>query len=384
MSAERLAEAFRASYGAAPIGVWSAPGRVNLIGEYTDFNLGYVLPFAINRRTWVAVSDRSDDMLNALSTLSTERAESRLTELSAETLHGWSAYVFGVIWALGQFGADIQHRQGLNLMIESDVPVGAGLSSSAALESAVAIALNEHWSLGFDRQTLARIGQLAENKVVGAPTGIMDQSASLLGQRDHAVFLDCQSLQAQAIRLGFADEQLELLVIDTNVSHSHATGGYAARRDSCEAAAAAMKVPSLRSLDEQDLPELAARVDDETYRRARHIVTENTRVLETVQTLRGEGPRAIGALLLASHDSMRDDLEISVPELDCAVETSMAAGAIGARMTGGGFGGAAIALVEHDSVPAVTQAVEAAFAERGFGTPNCFTVTAGDGAHRDY
>lgn len=367
-------------FGREPIGIWSAPGRVNLIGEHTDYNLGFVLPFAINRRTVVALAPREDAVIRVASAFADEVAEIDLVDLSPERLSGWSAYPLGVAWALGQHGADLGAVPGVDIYIESAVPVGAGLSSSAAIESAVAVALNDVWQLGFDRPTLARVGQLAENKAVGAPTGIMDQSASLLGVRDSAVFLDCRSLESQIVPLGFAEAGLELLIIDTGVSHSHATGGYADRRASCEAGARALEVASLRELSVDDLPRARALLDDVTFRRVRHVVTENQRVLDTVETLRELGPRAIGALLDASHISMRDDFEISVPELDLAVETAQSNGAIGARMTGGGFGGAAIALIPRDEVSRLQVAIDGAFAEHGFGQPVTFTVTADNGA----
>ena len=374
---------FESLYGYAADGVWSAPGRVNLIGEHTDYNLGFVLPFAINLRTVVALGARDDGVLRIASSFADEVAELPLAELSPEVLHGWSAYPFGVAWALGQHGADLAGLPGVDLYIDSVVPVGAGLSSSAAIESAVAIALNDVWQLGFDRPTLAKVGQLAENKAVGAPTGIMDQSASLLGKRDAAVFLDCRSLESQLVDLGLEEAGLQLLIIDTQVSHSHATGGYASRRASCEAGAAALGAASLRDVSVDDLPRAKELLDDETYRRVRHVVTENQRVLDTVEVLRSAGPRAIGDLLDASHVSMRDDFEISVPELDLAVEIAQENGAIGARMTGGGFGGAAIALVNREDVSCVQQAIDGAFAENGFAQPVTFTVVADEGAHRE-
>ncbi|MFM9876413.1 MAG: galactokinase [Rhodoglobus sp.] len=374
---------FEQTYGSAPSGTWSAPGRVNLIGEHTDYNLGFVLPFAINRRTIVAVGPRDDAHLGVASAYADEVAEIAIAELSPDRLRGWAAYPLGVAWALGQRGADLAAVPGVNLFIESTVPVGAGLSSSAAIESAVAVALNDVWQLGFDRPTLAGVGQLAENKAVGAPTGIMDQSASLLGQEDHAVFLDCRSLESQLVPLGFAEAGLEVLVIDTGVKHSHATGGYASRRASCEAGAKALEVASLRDLTVDDLPRARNLLDDETFRRVRHVITENQRVLDTVERLRSSGPLAIGELLDASHLSMRDDFEISVPELDLAVETAQANGAIGARMTGGGFGGAAIALVDSQGVSRIQVAIDGAFAEHGFAQPTMFTVTASNGAARD-
>jgi galactokinase len=374
---------FETLFGYQPQGVWSAPGRVNLIGEHTDYNEGFVLPFAINLRTVVALGVRDDAVLRIASTFADEVVELPIAELSPDTLGGWSAYPLGVAWALGQFGADLSAVPGVDIFIDSVVPVGAGLSSSAAIESAVALALDEVWQLGFDRQTLAKVGQLAENKAVGAPTGIMDQSASLLGRRDSAVFLDCRSLEAQVIELGFADAGLELVIIDTGIKHSHATGGYADRRASCEAGAAAMGVPSLRDLSVDDLPRAREVLDEETFRRVRHIITENQRVLDTVEVLRTHGPTAIGDLLDASHRSMRDDFEISVPELDLAVETAQANGAIGARMTGGGFGGAAIALIRSEDISRLQVAIDGAFSEHGYGAPVVFTVNAADGAIRE-
>jgi galactokinase len=374
---------FTELFGHEPLGVWSAPGRVNLIGEHTDYNEGFVLPFAINKRTVLALGLRDDRVLRIASSFADEVAEIAIADLTPDALDGWSAYPFGVAWALGEFGADLAAVPGVDIYIDSVVPVGAGLSSSAAIESAVALALNDVWQLGFDRPALAKIGQLAENKAVGAPTGIMDQSASLLGERDSAVFLDCRTLEAQVVDLGFAAAGLELLIIDTQVSHSHSTGGYASRRASCEEGARVMGVPALRDLTVDDLPRAQELLDDETFRRVRHVVTEDQRVLDTVRALREEGPTAIGELMDASHRSMRDDFEISVPELDLAVETAIANGAIGARMTGGGFGGAAIALIPSDAVSRLQVAIDGAFAEHGFGQPVTFTVSAADGAVRE-
>ena len=380
---DEVAAGFEEIYGSAPLGIWSAPGRANLIGEHTDYNEGFVLPFAINRRTVVGLGAREDGVIRVASAFADEVAEIALAELAPDRLRDWSAYPLGVAWALGQFGADLGAVPGVDIYIESTVPVGAGLSSSAAIESAVAVALNEVWQLGLSRQTLARVGQLAENKAVGAPTGIMDQSASLLGRQDQAVFLDCRSLESELVELGFAGAGLELLVIDTGVSHDHATGGYAERRASCELGARLMGVPSLRDLGVDDLARAREVLDDVTFRRVRHVITENQRVIDTVTALRTEGPLAIGNLLDQSHVSMRDDFEISVPELDLAVETAQANGAIGARMTGGGFGGAAIALVPSEGVSRIQVAVDGAFAEHGFSQPTTFTVTASDGAGRN-
>ncbi|MCP2635934.1 galactokinase [Microbacterium sp. HD4P20] len=385
-------ELFRKQFGAEPVGTWSAPGRVNLIGEHTDYNDGFVLPFAIQQRTHVALAPRTDGAvrLRVASTFDQAIVEVAIDELDAlfperrDEVTEWARYPLGVAWALlaasGKSPADVG---GLDLAFASNVPVGAGLSSSAAIEGATAVALADAWGISLDRVSLAKAGRVAENEAVGAPTGIMDQMAALLGRADAAIFLDCRSLETEIVDLGFDGAGLELLVIDTGVAHSHATGGYGERRAACERGAAALDVPALRDVTVGDLDRLAGLVDDVTYRRVRHVVTENQRVLDTVRTLREQGPTAIGDLLVASHVSMRDDFEISVPELDTAVDAALAAGAIGARMTGGGFGGAAIALVARDRVQNVTDAATAAFAASGFAAPTIFTVTPSDGAARD-
>lgn len=377
--------------GREPDGLWSAPGRVNLIGEHTDYNDGFVLPFAIPHRTVAAVGRREDGKgrVRVASTFAAEPVEVALDDLdeifptatgSEPAVPEWAAYPLGVAWALRQTGLV---GSGVDIAIASDVPVGAGLSSSAAIEGAAASALNDLWNADLDRTALARIGRRAENEAVGAPTGIMDQMASMLGEPDAAIFLDCRSLEAQLVPVGIAEAGLAILVIDTRVKHAHSTGGYGERRASCELGASIMGVAALRDVSVDDLPRAQELMDDITFRRVRHIVTENQRVLDTVEVLRAEGARAIGDLLVASHVSMRDDFEISVPELDTAVEAALAAGALGARMTGGGFGGAAIALVEQDAVASVSDAVNAAFAASGFSEPHIFTVTPSAGAHRD-
>ena len=384
---------FQEITGREPDGLWSAPGRVNLIGEHTDYNDGFVLPFAIDRRTHVALGRRRDGRIRVASSFlgagAPEVVEVGLDELDGlfPSPHGagpaipeWAAYPLGVAWALQR--ATGETGSGVDLAIASDVPIGAGLSSSAAIEGATATALDDTWGLGLDRVALAQAGRRAENDAVGAPTGIMDQMASMLGRADAAIFLDCRSLQTDLVELGFRAAGLEVVVIDTRVKHAHSTGGYRERREACERGAAAMGVPALRDLTVDDLPEVAARVDDITFRRVRHVVTEDRRVEQTVRTLRTDGPAALGPLLAASHASMRDDFEISVPELDTAVDAAIAAGAVGARMTGGGFGGAAIALVARDRVADVEDAVLDAFSQARFTPPHVFTVAPSAGAGR--
>ncbi|WP_026551224.1 galactokinase [Arthrobacter sp. H20] len=376
-----LAAAFAGRFGNEPDGLWSAPGRVNVIGEHTDYNDGFVLPFAIQHSTTIAVAVRTNRIVRVASTFAPDDdpVTADLDALEEGSVEGWAAYPLGVLWALEQSG----HRcPGMDLLVDSSVPVGAGLSSSAALECAVAIAANELSEAGVSRRELAAIGQLAENRMVGAPTGIMDQSASLLGEAGQAVFLDCRSGDSRLVPLDLKGAGLELMVIDTRVSHSHSTGGYAARRRSCERGAEMMGVAALRDLSVGDLAEGAGVLDEETFRRVRHVVTENARVEDAVQLLGAKGPVALGPLLVASHASMRDDFEISCPELDTAVEVSLDTGALGARMTGGGFGGSAIVLASVDDMPAIRAAVVRAFSVAGFRAPVIFSVLPSAGAGR--
>jgi galactokinase len=272
---------------------------------------------------------------------------------------------------------------GLDLFIDSDVPIGAGLSSSAAVECSVALALNDLWQAGKSRIELAKIGQRAENEVVGAPTGIMDQTASLLARADGAVFIDCKTLETKDVSLGLADQGLVVAVIDTQVSHRHSDGGYRSRREACERGAETMGVPSLRELSVADLDKAQGLMDDLTFRRVRHVVTENARVLETLDALADGQLGKLGELLLSSHASMRDDFEISIPELDLAVQTAMETGAVGSRMTGGGFGGAAIAVISETKLLELEQNVNRAFAAAGFAEPRVFAVLPSQGARRE-
>lgn len=379
-SIEAVAEGFRARFNSSPEGIWSAPGRVNLIGEHTDYNEGFVLPFAIDRRTFAAISLRKDGLARVASSFSEDVVEIELEKISDQSVNGWSAYPLGVAWALIQSGVE---SRGFDLFVDSNVPVGAGLSSSAAIECSVALGLNDLWAGGLERSQLARIGQRAENDIVGAPTGIMDQTASLFGVLDHVVFLDCRSLAAEAIPLGLKQNNLEIVVIDTKVSHRLVDGGYAARRSACETGARLLGMSSLRDIDIRDLGRASKLLDPVVFKRVRHVVTENARVLRTIELLKGSGPLAIGAELHESHESMRDDFEISIDELDCAVEVAHATGAIGARMTGGGFGGAAIALIETSKVNQLKLAVAKEFENRGFTPAELFAVLADGGARRE-
>jgi galactokinase len=371
---------FHERFGTAPAGVWSAPGRVNLIGEHTDYNDGFVLPFAIPMRTTVAARPADGPRWTVHSRETGETVVIADTDLEPGAVPGWAAYVAGIPWALRDAG----HRPPyLDLAIASDVPLGAGLSSSAALTCAVLAALVDLGGLDLPRERWPALAQRAENSYVGAPTGIMDQSASTLCRPGHAMFLDCRSGDREHVPFALAEHGLAMLVIDTRAPHSHADGEYAARRASCESAATTLGVPALRDLSEADLSGACARLDEVTARRVRHVVTENARVLDTVEKLRGGSVAGIGPLLTASHASMRDDYEITVPEVDTAVETALAAGAYGARMTGGGFGGCVLALVDTDAVERVAGAVTAAFAAKNFTAPTWFRAEAAGGATRE-
>jgi galactokinase len=379
-SAQSAAELFEKQFGYKPAGVWSAPGRVNLIGEHTDYNEGFVLPFAIDRRTYAAVGLRSDQLARIASSFAGEVIEFEISKISKGSVAGWSAYPLGVAWALMQAGAT---SKGFDLYVESNVPVGAGLSSSAAIECSVALALNDLWGAGLSKNVLAKVGQRAENEIVGAPTGIMDQTASLFGQADHAVFLDCRTLDAKATALSLEENGLEIWVMDTRVAHRLTDGGYAARRASCEKASELLGVSSLRDVTVESLEASKHLLDDVVYKRAKHVVTENERVQQTVKLLAESGPRSIGQLMIDSHSSMRDNFQISITELDVAVETALSEGAIGARMTGGGFGGAAIALIESQRAASLTKAVIEKFQQEGFEKPEIFKVIPDAGAKRE-
>ncbi|WP_020550678.1 galactokinase [Embleya scabrispora] len=361
-------------------GIWAAPGRVNVIGEHTDYNNGFVLPIAIPHTARAAVGRRTDGRLRLASGhAGSESVDLAIADLAPGALTGWAAYPAGVLWALRAAGHEVG---GADIRIDSDVPVGAGLSSSAALSCAVALALDDLYELGLDRVELARIAQRVETDFVGVPVGMLDQMASLGCVAGHAFFLDCRDLTGSHVPFDCAGAGLRLLVIDTRARHALVDGGYAERRASCEEAARLLGVPSLREVTDPDAA-LAALPDGPLRRRVRHVLTENARVLRVVQALRVGDVRAIGPELTASHVSMRDDYTISCAELDTAVDTALATGALGARLVGGGFGGSAIALVDADRCAAVEEAVEKAFAVHGFTAPRFFQAVPSAGARRE-
>ena len=382
MSVTVTSEDFVRTFDRHPAGVWSAPGRVNLIGEHTDYNDGFVLPFASDSRTTVAAAARDDGLVRLRSAQQpTGDVAVRVPDLATGSPGGWAAYAAGVVWAFREAGHDVP---GLDLLVDGRVPLGAGLSSSAALECAVAMALDGILGLGLDADRLAVLAQRAENDFVGAPTGRMDQLASLRCTPGHAIFLDSRSLKVEQVPLDVASAGLRLLVANTRVNHDHAEGGYGERRAACERAAGLLGVTALRDVPADHLDAALARLpDDELRRRVRHVVTEDARVIEAVAALRTGGWTALGALMDASHASLRDDYEVSCEELDVAVAEARGAGALGARMTGGGFGGSAIALVPVDAVDAVAAAVTSAFADRGWTEPVVLEVSPSAGARRD-
>jgi galactokinase len=370
------------TYDDAPAGVWSAPGRVNLIGEHTDYNDGFVLPFAIEARTYVAARSRGDAVLRMRSVQKhTGDVSIDLADIAPGKPDGWAAYVAGVIWAARAAGHDVG---GMDLLVDGRVPLGGGLSSSHALECSVALAMNEMFGLGLDLNGLGRLSYTAENDFVGAPTGMMDQLASLRCTAGHALFLDNRTLEAEQVPLDTVADGLRLLVMDTRVHHGNASGAYGNRRDACEKSASLLGVRALRDISVAGLDDALGKLgNDELRRRTRHVVLENARVVDTVSALRGRDWARVGALMCASHTSLRDDYEVSCDELDTAVSAATSAGAVGARMTGGGFGGSAIALVQASVVAAVRERVTGAFRERGWSDPVIFEVTPSAGANRD-
>ncbi|WP_306185875.1 MULTISPECIES: galactokinase [unclassified Streptomyces] len=377
-----IREGFTALYGTEPDGVWAAPGRVNLIGEHTDYNDGFVMPFALPHVTIAAVARREDGVLRLHSAdVPGGPVELRVDDLAPGTDKDWTAYPAGVVWALREAGHAVT---GADVHLTSTVPSGAGLSSSAALEVVVALALNDLCALGLKGWQLARLCQRAENVYVGAPTGIMDQTASACCEAGHALFLDTRDLSQRQIPFDLAGRGLCLLVVDTQVKHAHSDGEYGKRRAGCEKGAALLGVDALRDVPYDGLDAALEQLGDEeeVRRLVRHIVTENRRVERVVSLLESGDPRAIGPVLTEGHASLRDDFRISCPELDLIVDTALSTGALGARMTGGGFGGSAIVLTEETEASSLTKAIEEAFASAGFTAPRAFEAVPSAGARR--
>ena len=373
-SAGQVAQAFASRYGVVPDGVWSAPGRVNVIGEHTDYNAGTCLPMALPHRTFVAVRRREDDVVRIGSLQTPEPWEGRVGEIGPGRPAGWAGYAAGVFWALGE-------ERGADVLVDGHVPVGAGLSSSAALSCSMASALAGLGPLGgadpdseVDLDRLVQACIRAENEVVGASTGGMDQTVALRAVPGHVLLLDFADGAVEPVPWQLGDHTL--LVVDTRAPHALADGQYAARRTDCESAAAALGVASLREIEPGDLGFALDRLratdpasGERLARRTRHVVTEIERVAAAVAALRGGEVDHLGELMSASHASLRDDYEVSCLELDLVVRTALEQGAAGARMTGGGFGGSAVALVATELVEPLTDAVDRAFADAGLRPP---------------
>lgn len=364
---------FQAVFGSEPDVIAAAPGRVNVIGEHVDYSDGFVLPFAISSRTTVALKKRSDKKIR----LASAQRQSSVFETSIDNLKPgadgkWERYPLGVIWALGI-------KDGLDIFVDGKVPLGAGLSSSAALECSIATALNELFKLNMDVRDLARATQRAENDFVGMPCGIMDQSISLMGKAGFALLLDCRDLSTKLVPMDLASSDLELLIIDTQAHHALVDGGYAERRAACESAASKLG-KTMRELTLSELESEKGKLKDTEYRRAHHAVTEIARVLECVDALEAKDFIKVGQLINQSHISLRDDYNVSCPELDVAVDASLSAGALGSRMVGGGFGGSAIALVKRENIDKTKSAVTKAFIENGFKAPRFFESLPSEGA----
>ncbi len=381
--AAQASELFRTRFGRAPDGVWLAPGRANLMGEHTDYNDGFVLPFALSQGTTAAAARRTGRTLTLCSRQEPGEAEIALDDLAVGQVAGWAAYPAGIAWALREAGYQVP---GACIAIDSDLPAGAGLSSSAALECATALALTELAGVSIPRRELAAIAQRAENEFAGVPSGIMDQSASLLGQAGYALLLDCRSLESSQVPCDPVAAGARLLLINTRAKHELSNGEYGRRRAQCEEAARLLGLPSLRYLT--DVGDTVRLTDPVLRRRARHIVTDNRRVLEAAALLRASSAdapdtyREIGRLLTQAHISLRDDFEVSWPEADAAVEAALAAGALGARMMGGGFGGSVLALVTETADDGIRAAVSEAYARRSLTTPEFLGAAPSASARR--
>ena len=370
----QIEKKFLETFGAEPDLVAAAPGRVNLIGEHIDYSDGFVLPFAIKDRTLVAARKRNDSTVRIASAQRRNKIVTVDINQVKPGLKGeWERYALGVLWAMGI-------KEGVDLLIDGNVPLGAGLSSSAALECSVATAMNHLFDLGFNLEELARLTQKAENQYVGVPCGIMDQSVSLMATQGSALLLDCRDLSTKNISFDVASNGLELLIIDTQAHHALTDGGYAERRASCESVVVKLDINSLRELSMEQLENSRALLTETEFVRARHAVTEMKRVLECVDALSNSDFEKVGHLINQSHTSLRDDYTVSCPELDTAVEAALSAGALGSRMVGGGFGGSAIALIQASKTKETIKLIEKAFSNKGFKAPRFFASLPSQGA----
>lgn len=374
---ECAAQAYIRRFGNEPELIASAPGRVNLIGEHTDYNGGFVLPCAIDPRMAVAVGTLGSraEPASRGSLYSDDFDDERTIWAKPEEVEtrGWAEYPRSVARVLEQ---ETGQRCEFRAAFAGEIPVGSGLSSSAAIESATALALDALFGLDLDRKNLALACQRAENEFLGVQSGILDQYASLLCEQGMALFIDCRSLKAEPVPLDLKAAGLSLVVCDTRVERGLAGTGYNDRRATCEGAAGRLGLGLLRDASEEDLDRLSG----EEFKRARHVVTENARVLESIEALRDRDFKRLGELMYASHISMREDYEISTPELDTFVELAQESGAPGARLTGAGFGGCALALVDSREVQSLREDTLRRFDSCGFHKPEFYEFLPATGA----
>lgn len=369
-----LESAFLELFGRKAQVLSEAPGRVNLIGEHIDYSEGFVLPFAIADRTYAAIARNNDGLIRIASQQRKNRIFTiDLKDVKPGSAGEWEKYILGVIWTIGI-------TTGVDILVDGHVPSGAGLSSSAALECSVAVGLNALFALNISLEDLARATQKAENDYVGMPCGIMDQSVSLMARAGSALLLDCRDLTTESVPFDVASHGLELLIIDTQAHHALVDGGYAERRASCESVAEKFSIPSMRHLTMELLEARKSEISETEFIRARHAVTEIQRVKDAVAALRASEFVTLGRLINESHDSLRDDYTVSCPELDEAVNAARLAGALGARMVGGGFGGSAIALIKADHINNVKDAIKNSYVHKGFKAPRFFTSLPSAGA----
>lgn len=377
---DRVATRFTEVTGTDPRGVWSAPGRVTLIGDHTDYNAGLSLTVAINLSAVVAVGLRDDGLVRVVSH-SGDTTTVELVRCVPGSVSGWAAVPLGVLWALGGSHGG---APGLDIVIDSDIPAGPYFGASTAIACAVAVAVNDLWEVDLGRIDLVLACLRAEHELVGTPTTMVDTASAMFAETDSAVLVDCQLVEAAVVPLRLADANLALLVIVTDGHRSFGTSANQDRRASCERAAESLEVDTLRDLAVNDLPRVREQHDNETFRRVRHVVTENARVAAVAELLWSDGPSVIGDFLVASYLSMRDDFDVRNPHSASAIRSARRAGALGARMSGGGLGGVVVALVPTALLSFVERKVRQAFADEQWGEPDVFVATPSSGAHRVY
>jgi galactokinase len=376
-----LSQSFDKIYHSRPEVLAFAPGRVNIIGEHTDYNLGYVLPAALNLRNYFLASPRKDEKVSLWTENFKQAEEFSLQEISFSRKNHWANYIKGIFWVLKKEGFNLH---GMDTFIWGDIPLDAGLSSSAALEVSVIYGLNTFFELGLGPEKMALLAQKAENDFVGVKCGLMDQYISALGDKNKALFLDCKTLQYELIPLYLEKAELGIVIYDSGVKRELASSEYNKRRIEASSALDILRKYGVKSYKEMDLEILQERreeMDDVLYKRARHIISENQRVRKAVEALKNNDFRLLGELLFLSHESLRDDYEVSCPELDLLYEMAREfSGSLGARLTGAGFGGAGLVLVEKDQIPAFREKVLQEAEKRGFIRPRVYKIEIGEGA----